>query len=89
MTGLPARQFDLQKRGLVRVGFSADLVLFDPETIRDTATFSNPISVAEGITAVWVNGVLSYQDGKMTGNRAGRFLPHVNKQLKGKAERKQ
>lgn len=89
MTGLPARQFDLQKRGLVRVGFSADLVLFDPETIRDTATFSNPISVAEGIAAVWVNGVLSYQDGKMTGNRAGRFLPHVNKQLKGKAERKQ
>jgi N-acyl-D-amino-acid deacylase len=78
MTGLPAQQFRLQKRGLVKVGFSADLVLFDPETIRDTATFSNSISVAEGITAVWVNGFLSYEPGKTMGKRAGKFLPHVN-----------
>jgi len=78
MTGLPAQQFRLQKRGLVKVGFSADLVLFDPETIRDTATFSNSISVAEGITAVWVNGFLSYEPGKTMGKRAGKFLPRVN-----------
>jgi N-acyl-D-aspartate/D-glutamate deacylase len=88
MTGLPAKQFGLQKRGLVKVGFSADLVLFDPEAVRDTATFSDPISVAEGINAVWVNGVLSYQQGKTTGTRAGRFLPHISESYMEKAERK-
>jgi N-acyl-D-aspartate/D-glutamate deacylase len=75
MTGLPAQRFGLAGRGQIREGCHADLVLFDPETIRDTATFSNPICAAEGIAAVWVNGVLSYKDGDATGQRAGRFLP--------------
>jgi N-acyl-D-amino-acid deacylase len=75
MTGMPAQRFGLTGRGQIREGCHADLVLFDPETIRDTATFSNPISVAEGIAAVWVNGVLSYKHGDATGQRAGRFLP--------------
>jgi N-acyl-D-aspartate/D-glutamate deacylase len=75
MTGMPAQQFGLTGRGRIEEGCHADLVLFDPETIRDTATFSNPISAAEGIAAVWVNGVLSYQDGVAAGERAGRFLP--------------
>jgi N-acyl-D-amino-acid deacylase len=75
MTGMPAQQFGLAGRGQIREGYHADLVLFDPKTIRDTATFSNPISAAEGIAAVWVNGVLSYKDGHATGQRAGRFLP--------------
>jgi N-acyl-D-aspartate/D-glutamate deacylase len=75
MTGLPAQRFGLAGRGSIREGYHADLVLFDPETIRDTATFSNPICSAEGIAAVWVNGVLSYQDGEATGQRGGRFLP--------------
>ncbi len=74
MTGLPAQRFGLAGRGEIKVGCHADLVLFDPETIRDTATFSNPICPAEGIVAVWVNGVLSYEDGHATGNRGGRFL---------------
>ena len=74
MTGLPAQRFGLTGRGTIRQGAAADLVLFDPETIRDTATFSDPIRCAEGIAAVWVNGVLSYQDGTATGQRAGRFL---------------
>jgi N-acyl-D-aspartate/D-glutamate deacylase len=74
MTGLPAERFGLKGRGLIREGSSADLVLFDPATIRDTATFSNPVSAAEGIVAVWVNGVLSYRDGAATSERGGRFL---------------
>ena len=77
MTGMPAKQFGLAGRGRIDEGCHADLVLFDPETIRDTATFSNPISAAEGIAAVWVNGVLSYQDGVAAGDRAGRFLPRT------------
>ena len=75
MTGMPAQRFGLAGRGQIREGYHADLVLFDPKTIRDTATFSDPICAAEGIAAVWVNGVLSYKDGRATGQRAGRFLP--------------
>jgi N-acyl-D-aspartate/D-glutamate deacylase len=78
MTGLPAQRFGLAGRGQIREGCHADLVLFDPETIRDTATFSNPVCAAEGIAAVWVNGVLSYRDGNATGQRAGRFLPRTS-----------
>jgi N-acyl-D-aspartate/D-glutamate deacylase len=75
MTGLPAQRFGLSKRGLVRKDYYADLVLFNPETITDTATFADPIRPAEGIAAVWVNGVLSYTTEGATGNRGGRFLP--------------
>jgi N-acyl-D-amino-acid deacylase len=74
MTGMPAQRFGLTGRGRIIEGAHADLVLFDPETIRDTATFSDPIRRAEGIAAVWVNGVLSYKDGDTTGQRNGRFL---------------
>src|SRR5271156_5130173 len=74
MTGMPAQRFGLAGRGRISEGAHADLVLFDPETIRDTATFSDPIRRAEGIAAVWVNGVLSYKDGDATGQRNGRFL---------------
>ena len=75
MTGLPAHRFGLAGRGTIREGAFADLVLFDPETIRDTATFSHPVACAEGIAAVWVNGKLSFRDGFATAERAGRFLP--------------
>jgi N-acyl-D-aspartate/D-glutamate deacylase len=75
MTGMPAQRFGLAGRGRISEGCDADLVLFDPETVRDTATFSNPACHAEGIAAVWVNGVLSYRDGEPTGKRGGRFLP--------------
>ena len=75
MTGMPAQRFGLAGRGLIRKDYAADLVLFDLETILDTATFSDPISPAKGIAAVWVNGVLSYTAKGATGSRAGRFLP--------------
>jgi N-acyl-D-aspartate/D-glutamate deacylase len=75
MTGLPAQRFGLAERGLIRDGYAADFVLFDPDTIIDTATFDNPEQPAKGITAVWVNGVLTYTSQGTTGVRAGRYLP--------------
>ncbi len=75
MTGMPAQRFGLVDRGLIRRGLAADLVLFDPETVMDTATFADPIRPAKGISHVWVNGVLSYTTGGATGRRAGHFLP--------------
>jgi N-acyl-D-amino-acid deacylase len=74
MTGLPAQKFGLNERGLIREGYWADLVLFDSETVRDMATFADPKLAAQGIEAVWINGILSYQDQSSTGQRAGRFL---------------
>ena len=74
MTGLPARRFGLNDRGFVLEHFAADLVLFDPATVRDVATFTDPQRPAEGIHAVWVNGVLSSREQKAKGMRAGRFL---------------
>ncbi|MBB5192411.1 N-acyl-D-amino-acid deacylase [Silvimonas terrae] len=74
MTGLSAERFGLAERGFIREGYWADLVLFDPETVRDLATFTDPQQAAEGIAAVWVNGVLSATDKQPTGRRAGRFL---------------
>ena len=75
MTSLPAERFRLERRGRVQEGYCADLVLFDAASMRDTATYSDPVREAAGVEAVWVNGVLSYQNGKATGARAGRFIP--------------
>ncbi len=77
MTGLSAERFGLARRGYVRVGYWADLVLFDAGTVRDTATFADPMQAADGIEMVWVNGVLSYRGGAHKaglGARAGRFV---------------
>jgi len=74
MTGMPAARFGLAGRGLLREGNFADLVLFDPERIVDTATYADPVQPAQGIAAVWVNGVLSYSSRGATAERAGRFL---------------
>lgn len=75
MTLMPAKRFGLAGRGQIRKGYFADLVLFDPEKIVDTATFAVPVRPANGILRVWVNGVLSYTDQGSTQRRAGRFLP--------------
>ena len=69
MTGLTAARFGLADRGILREGYAADLVLFDPEKVRDTATYERPISAAEGINAVFVNGQPALE-----GARAGRLL---------------
>jgi len=77
MTSMPAQRFGLAQRGRIAEGYSADLVLFDPNTIRDLATFADPIRPAVGIHSVWVNGTLSYTAQGLTGSRAGRFLPRA------------
>jgi len=74
MTSLPAETFGLRNRGRIREGYCADLVLFDPDNVRDIATFSDSVRPSVGIEAVWVNGVLSYRDGSCTARRGGRFL---------------
>lgn len=75
MTGLTARVFGMIDRGAIREGAYADLVLFDPKTVIDTATFAKPIQPAAGITEVWVNGVSSYVGAKgVTGAANGRLI---------------
>lgn len=76
MTGLSAANFGLSDRGLIRVGMKADLVVFDPKTVIDTATFDDPERPARGISHVFVNGIHSLAHGLQTQNRAGRFLTH-------------
>jgi N-acyl-D-amino-acid deacylase len=74
MTRMSADRFGLDDRGRIAVGAAADLVLFDPVKVKDAATFSQPQQLAEGIEAVWVNGILSYAQKTVTGVRAGKFL---------------
>jgi len=74
LTGFAAAKFRLADRGLVRAGAVADLVLFDPATIIDRGTFEDPKRAPEGIRAVFVNGALAVDGGKVTGVRAGRVL---------------
>ena len=74
MTSLPASRFRLVGRGVVREGSYADLVLFDPDAIADTATYERPCRPAVGIAAVWVNGKLTYKPGGGAAGRAGRLL---------------
>ncbi|MFF5991361.1 N-acyl-D-amino-acid deacylase family protein [Prauserella flavalba] len=74
LTGRAARRLRLPDRGLVREGYAADLVLFDPETVIDTATFDAPRQQAEGIPYVFVNGVAAIDDGRSTGALAGGSL---------------
>ena len=82
MTGLAAKNFRLEKRGLIKKGYAADLVIFDAETIADTATFENPKQTSIGIEKVFVNGVESFSSGSATGNRAGSFLSSQNSPVK-------
>lgn len=74
MTALSAAQFGLTDRGILRPGAYADLVLFDPATIADAATFDKPKTPARGIVEVFVNGRSVWRDGHATGNRPGRAL---------------
>jgi N-acyl-D-amino-acid deacylase len=74
LSGNAARRLRLRDRGLIRPGYAADLVLFDPETVRDTATFEEPRQPAHGIEHVFVNGVAVIADGRHTGALAGRAL---------------
>ena len=74
MTSLPCERFGLAGRGLVREGYHADLVLFDPATVRDLATYEKPKQEPEGIAMVVVNGAVAYEGGRHTGVGAGQAL---------------
>jgi N-acyl-D-aspartate/D-glutamate deacylase len=69
---LPARIFDLPARGLIREGYWADLVVFDPARIQDRATADDPWKPPEGIPFVIENGRLVVRDGKLTGLLPGQ-----------------
>jgi N-acyl-D-amino-acid deacylase len=75
MTSLPAQVFGLRDRGVVREGAYADLVLFDPDRVRDRATYERPRQPAEGIARVWVNGRQAWPAPADGPGGRGRFLP--------------
>ena len=74
MTSLPANNLGITNRGIIKQGFAADLVLFDPSTIQDHATFENSLQYSTGIDAVWVNGELVWDKGQATNARPGQII---------------
>jgi len=86
LSGFPAQRFGMLDRGELREGAWADVVVFDPETIRDRATYRDPQQVSEGIERVFVNGRLVYDHAgeitKATSDLPGRYLPY-RKQASG------
>jgi len=74
MTSMPAKALGIMDRGSIEIGKQADLVVFDPATVVDRATFANPHKYPLGIEHVIVNGVSTIENGKHTGARAGKIL---------------
>ena len=74
MTSAVADRLFLRDRGLLREGMKADVVIFDPATVADHATFDNPQQLSTGIRDVWVNGVRVLRNGRHTGASPGRWL---------------
>ncbi len=74
LTSLPATNLKIQKRGTLKPGFYADVVVFDPATIQDHATFEKPHQYATGVIHVFVNGVQVLDKGEHTGARPGRVV---------------
>jgi N-acyl-D-amino-acid deacylase len=74
LTSLPAQNLGLKDRGMLRAGMIADVVLFDPATIGDRATFEKPMQFATGVSDVFVNGTHVLQGGEPTGATPGRFV---------------
>ncbi len=78
MTYLPARYLGIKDRGLIKEGMYADIVIFNPETIKDNSTFSKPQQYPSGIDYVITNGVITIDKNKHTGQLAGRVLRKTN-----------
>jgi N-acyl-D-aspartate/D-glutamate deacylase len=74
MTSLAARRLGLADRGLIAPGMAADLVIFDPDEVRDMARFGDAMRHAEGMDFVFVNGVPVIDDGALTEAQPGRLL---------------
>ncbi|HEY3308188.1 MAG TPA: D-aminoacylase [Desulfuromonadaceae bacterium] len=78
MTGLPAARLGFSDRGLIRPGFAADLVLFDPATIHDCSEYADPHHYAGGVIHVFINGQPVLRDGEHTGIKSGKVLKRGN-----------
>jgi N-acyl-D-amino-acid deacylase len=74
MTGLTAKTFGLEQRGVLRPGAYADITVFDAGTVDEAASFARPIQPAKGIDTVIVNGAIVWRDGHASGARPGRVL---------------
>lgn len=77
MTLFPAKRYGLRKRGLIKEGYYADIVIFDPERIIDRSTFDNPFQYPDGIIYVFVNGVSVVEEGRVNQALPGRILRNV------------
>ncbi|MBL6661393.1 MAG: D-aminoacylase [Flavobacteriaceae bacterium] len=74
LSGLPATNLKIKERGFLKENYFADIVVFDPKSIRDFATFENPMQYATGVEQVWVNGTHVLENGTHTGAFGGRFV---------------
>jgi N-acyl-D-aspartate/D-glutamate deacylase len=74
LSHLPATNLKIKKRGLLTPGYFADVVIFDPATVADKATFAEPHQYATGVNNVWVNGMRVLKNGEHTGANAGRVV---------------
>ena len=74
LSNLPAKNLKIKKRGELKVGNYADIVIFDPARVKDNASFENPHQYAEGMIHVFVNGVQVLKDGEHTGSKPGKFV---------------
>ncbi|MBI5750030.1 MAG: D-aminoacylase [Nitrospinae bacterium] len=76
MTSFPCKRIGIKDRGMIKEGCFADLVIFNPDTISNTATYESPKNYPKGIEYVIVNGIITVKNGEHTGTKAGRILMH-------------
>jgi N-acyl-D-amino-acid deacylase len=74
LSALPAQNLSLKDRGMLRNGYFADVVIFDPATVQDHATYDKPHQLSTGVEEVWINGIEALHNGNATGNPSGRFV---------------
>jgi N-acyl-D-amino-acid deacylase len=74
LSAFPAQNLSLKDRGMLRPGYFADVVIFDPGTVQDHATYERPHQLATGVDDVWINGVRALRDGEATGAASGRVV---------------
>jgi N-acyl-D-amino-acid deacylase len=74
LSALPAQNLSLKDRGMLRKGYFADVVIFDPLTVQDHATYDKPHQLSTGVEEVWINGIEALHNGNATGNPSGRFV---------------
>jgi N-acyl-D-amino-acid deacylase len=74
LSAFPAQNLSLEDRGMLRPGYFADVVIFDPATVQDHATYEHPHQLATGVDDVWINGVRALRNGEATGAASGRVV---------------